>query len=474
MKNLTFKDRFANCTVYHYQVPDKMKSWKLSAFLQYMQNTLDENYHQGFMVAPDDMLQHESFRMLVNSPQKCLDAQLVFYQNGQRLDNDAVIELADAVSEVELGRTTLQPTLSINSINVKDDNRRVFIDNKNYFLPLLDSLFKFDQIKITSENGSRIRTTEQLIDKYDSLSQQNKIRTIFRFAAILYNAHFENVSKLFYSSRHRSGWQMWEIISRGFGGVCSEKTAAFRFILDILNIKYSPVFGTLSKLPDNFDSMVKRYAESSGEEALPDWILHYFLIAKIDSDEFMIDLTNGNIPLIFLSSNDLNLRLKGGYRSRMVYNVERLNLRRVSVKSADALQIVSEFQLPDLGYSYIFKQGLGLHISGKAYLGVFYDWGGQRSAEQQAHYTAQAAKLKLPRPRFINAGNLHSVPDKNLRRMMQEVLTEVRHQNQDNNYTGDFTFVLQYLTGAFWQRAQISKDVRTLIGTDFIERALNA
>ena len=185
--------------------------------------------------------------------------------------------------------------------------------------------------------------------------------------------------------------------------------------------------------------------------------------AELAGQTILIDATNGNLPFTFLSSADAQRRIRGGMRARMVYRTERLKLAEASNLAGDIMLTVSEFHVPDLHFQFMFDHGLGLHISAAAYLGVFFDWGGERSRLMQNYYSRAARRRRMPFPRFVHEANLLSVPDENLRQLLERVLHALRAQYQRREYTGDFTFVIQPLTSDRWIRPHVSAAISRLL-----------
>jgi hypothetical protein len=272
----------------------------------------------------------------------------------------------------------------------------------------------------------------------------------------------------------RCGYEMWSNLRAGFGGVCAEKTSALQFVCSILSVPVRPVLGSDSRIPDDFEQSLRAYVDSKGEKELPVRIYHHLIQIGIDDEEYLVDATNGNIPLMFLDQSDAELLLRYGYRARMVYRVDKLNLHRVSTWTGDAMLTLSEYHVPELHLQYVFEQGLGLYISNDLYLGVYFDWGGEASALKQNYYSALARRVGFPYPRFVHANNLESVPDEELRCWLKRTFDALRHQYPNRHYTGDFTFVIQPVKPDFWTMPRVSKSVRRLLGDECSETSTKA
>ena len=136
---------------------------------------------------------------------------------------------------------------------------------------------------------------------------------------------------------------------------------------------------------------------------------------------------------------------------------------RVSDWLGEALLTLSQYHVPELHLQYIFKQGLGLSISPDLYVGVYFDWGGERSALQQNHYASLAQLAGFPYPRFIHQKNIHAIPDETLQNQLKSALAALQLHYENRQFTGGFTFVIQPLTQNFWRQARLSRALREYV-----------
>lgn len=465
MKALTLTDRWGNGDSCSLLLPDKMTHWKVSALRQFLAAGAEGAQLEGFLARAPEPLRFEPFRQLVMFPELTYNAPVTFEQNGRPLRDDDAIDLAAPMSHVMLDRAEGQPSPDAELISVPARNRRAFESNRSELVRIIDGLFDFVAWPITSLDGRRVRSLGQLVDGFaERLDPANTVRFLFRIAQVIHTAPFENFSKIIGGRQFRCGYEMWSNMAQGFGGVCGEKTAALKFICDVLSIPTRPVLGSDSVIPDDFEDSLRAYVESAGSGELPVHIHHHILEITVGAERYVIDVTNGNIPLVFLDADDSDTLVRHGCRARMVYRVERLAMRRASTWVGDALETLSEYHVPELHLQYVFTQGLGLHISPGAYIGVYFDWGGESSALKQNYYSARARKLRFPYPRFVHAANMHSVPDEALSELLTKTLDALRHQYADKQYTGDFTFVIQPLAPHFWTMPRISASVKRLLG----------
>jgi len=445
-------------------IPDSMEEWKVSSFLDYIRLGHEKSLDEGYIPRPANILHHESLRQLINSPESTLNPTLTFEQSGRCLEVHEYINLSAEVNVVFLGRGDKNINSEFEYISLSESNRSAFVSCRTEIIAIVDDLFDFKKNIIVATNNKTIASFEQLIDNFSTmLDHENQVRFLYRIAVLIHSAPFENFSKILKGIQLHSGCEMWMNIRQGFGGICSEKTAMLKFICDILLLHSSPIIGSNSVISDDFENLLRKYVKSEGEHELPIWIQHHLLEIEIGIDKFLVDVTGGNIPLTFLDKGDSGRLIKGGFKARMVYKVDRLNLARTSNWVGDTLLTLSQYHVPDLHLQYIFQQGLGLQISNQIYIGVYFDWGGEYSARMQNHYATLAQKVRFPFPRFIHSNNIQSVPDKSLFTLLDKALIALHNEYKDKNYTGDFTFVIQPLRPHFWAMPRVSKSIKKVL-----------
>lgn len=467
MKLLVFKDKQCNGDEYSLLIPEGMDRWKMSSFRDFMRVGHENSQHAGYLPRPVNVLRQESLRQLVNFPESTYNRTVTFEQSGRRLTNDDAIELSGNVNSVLMGRETDGRGPDSRRISVVRRNKRAFRSCKAEVVRAVDGMFDYDAHQIMKRDGSRVTSLEHVVEGFcHELDAPNQLCFLHCIAQLVHGAPFENISKIIDGVQLRSGYEMWSNMAADFGGVCAEKTAAFKFICDILSVPTHAVIGSRSPIPKDFEPQLGAYIDSHGEGESPIHVCHYLIEVVIDSKRYLVDVTNGNVPFMFLDEADSAKLLQAGFRSRMVYRVERLHMARVSNWVGDALLTLSEYHVPDLHLQYIFEQGLGLHISRNAYVGVYFDWGGERSALMQNHYSRLASRVRFVFPRFIHTQNMHSIPDDSLMHLLETTLGALRERYGDRRYTGDFAFVIQPLTSHFWQMPRVSDSVRRILCHD--------
>ena len=446
MKTLSLKDARGNGAAYELCLPDGMQQWKVQSLRAYLDVPLADAQRLGFMVEPSNGLRHETLRRLVAHSSSAFHYPVEFVQDGVLLDQFDAIDTSKAHTEIEIERDRTASAGNPRALSLAACNRRAFLGCGAEIIRCVDVLFNFSGYAIQNRQGKQIESFAELIgDFVGTVDETQQLRVLFRLAEVVHAQPFENISKMVEGVPFCSGWEMWGRMEQGGGGICAEKTGALKFICDVLGVPTFYAAGSQYAIPDDFELQLKRYIVSEGAAPQPIWVQHLLLGLTLGETDYLVDVSNGNLPLLFISGDDLKRYLKSGYRGRMVYHSEQMNLRRISCWAGDALLTLSEFHVPDLHFQYIFKQALGLHISSEAFVGAFFDYGGIHSARYQGHYTAQAEPLRLPRPRFIRESNMHSLPDEALQKTLKKVLDALRKNYADPHYSGDFTFVIQPL-----------------------------
>lgn len=459
MKILKLKDLQGNGAAYELCLPDAMERWTVQSLRDYLRLPQAEAKRAGFLAAPPDPFRHETLRRLVSFSASAFHRPVVFVQHGIQLDEFGEMDTSAEYTEIEMERDDSTSRGNPRALLLADCNRRAFVGCAGAVVRCVDALFGFDSYPVHARSGSRIKTFAELIEDFSgTLDETHQLRVLFRLAEVVHAQPFENIFKTMANVSFCSGWEMWPRMEQGGGGICAEKTAALKFVCDVLGVATFYVAGSPYTIPEDYELQLKRYVMAEGAEEQPIWIEHLLLGFTIGGKEYLTDVSNGNLPLLFLTGEDLRRYLQAGYRGRMVYSVEHMNLKRISTWAGDALLTLCEFHVPGLHFQYIFDQALGLHISSKAYIGAFFDYGGIRTARYQGHYTALAEELRLPRPRFIHEGNMQSLPDEALQKTLMQVLERLREQYADPHYTGDFMFVIQPLNRGR-VRPRISRDI---------------
>lgn len=442
-----------------------MTHWQVRGLFDFLDMPLETAHEAGFLIEVPDRLRHESLRRLMLHPASTFHRPVRLVQQDRELGLDDAIDSSAEHNQIRIERDESTSIGNPRALSLKDCHNSAFEGCRCAVIRIVDRLFGFERQAIRTKTGRTLHSLAQMAgDMQAILDTDACLRVLFRLAQIIHSHPFENISKIIKGVPFCSGWEMWDRMDAGFGGICSEKTGAFLFMLDILGVEAFYVAGARTTIPADFEAQLKCYITSGGDATQPVWIEHLLAGFRLDGHEYLTDVTNGNLPFLFLNERDMQRFLRGGYRGRMVYSTEQMRLRRISRWAGDALLTLSEFHVPDLHFQYIFEQSLGLHISSSMFVGAFFDWGGERSARYQQHYATLADEQRLPSTRFMHEANLHALPDAGLRHTLQRVLTALRERYvKRHHYTGDFTFVLQPLHPYNDPRAFISSNLRPLL-----------
>jgi hypothetical protein len=468
---LVFKDSQGNEDQYTLKLPQGMLTWRVDAFLDFLTQGHDSRTPAGYLAEPIEALHFEHLRLLVLKPEWTFNRLLGFSQQGRQLGPDDSFDLSLPVNYVTLNRCLDQGPPVLSAISTQQANLWAFESCRNTMVEAFDHLFDFKRTVIQKRDTTPVTSLTELIGCFeDVLDDPNQLSFFYHVASLIHTLPFETLSKIQAGIQCRSGWEMWGQAGHGWGGVCAEKTAMLKFVCDILKVPNHPVLGSASPIPADLEEIVHRYLASEGQEELPLWIQHHILEVCLSSGCYLIDVTGGNMPLLFVNQQDAQPWFNAGMRARMVYRTERLTLARASDWVGEALLTLSQYHVPELHLQYIFKQGLGLSISRDLFVGVYFDWGGERSFLQQNHYACLAKQAGYPYPRFIHQDNLHAIPDEALQNQLKNTLAALRLFYENKDFTGDFTFVIQPLMESFWRHPRLSREVRACVQESRIDK----
>lgn len=442
-----------------------MDRWKVENFFDYLAMSEGQAQAEGYLVESSDPLSRESLRQFITWPEWTLNRPVKLAQEGRILNGEDSIDLQGDCPAIDLVKDSQSTVPKFQDCNLEKRHREAFLAHRTHIVGWIDRLLDLPTSMLRNTSEEPVQTFDEMIGRFvKCLTPTNQLKFMFRIAQVVHQSPFENFSKFLGAVPFRCGYEMWRNISLGFGGVCAEKTAAIQFLCDILEIPTRSVLGSRQPIPGNFLEQLETYLTSEGEAPLPIWIQHLLIEIEIGGCWYLIDVTNGNIPLLFLDEADADLFIQNGYRSRMISNVECLNLQRMPRWAGDALLTISEYHVPDLHFRYVFDQGLGLLISRELFVGAFFSWGQEVQARMENHFSSLARSNRLLFPRFVHEGNLQSVADEFLQELLCKTLRCLREQYRSNYYTGDFIFVLQPLTTPFWQHPRISRSVSKALG----------
>lgn len=457
MNALSFEDVGGNRLRYTIAHPTGLDRWRLDDFLEFMKLAPNEADAGGFQFSSSENLWHERFRTLVNQPESTLNPPLAFLQNGQPIGRDGEFNLAETAGPVDIDRVMSDPPAKHpGQISLRDRHCSIFKLHQPLLTDAIDQTVNRELPPDSPPFSFSILTDR-------TGNPETQLAFLLHAARAIHRATFENWSKFEAAVPFRNGYEMWLNYINEAGGVCSEKTASFKFLCDLLGLKTRPVIGTAQRLTPEAIEALGNYYLSGGETPPPCEIKHLLLEVTLGPETYLVDVTGGNVPLLFLNQADAAPFFKAGYSVRMVSRNDRLFLSRVPEWIGDAHLLVCEFHLPDAHFDLAFEQDLGLEISDDQYLAAFFDYGGEQSARMRAHFEKLGARQKLDPPIFINA-QTKSIPATGRGfDFFQSARSSILECYPDKNYTGDITLVLQPLQNNFWRQPMISRELNPII-----------
>ena len=466
MNTLIFEDAGGNGLRFTIHPTENQKQWRFTSFLDFMKLAPESSKEEGFLFRPEDLISHEKFAFLLNNTGSTLNKTLEFFQGGRRITEEDSFLLGDNPPIVEIRRDA-NATFSTTpeSISLKERNHSVF---KEYGRQISDAI-DLSLNRKTSANHLR-HSFSSLI--HNAPDQKTLIAYILEAARSIHRAPFENWSKFQDRIPFRNGHEMWLNYAKGGGGVCSEKTSSLKFICDLLGIENKPVIGT--EIPLNADQLgsLSDFFLSAGKTPSPCDIKHLLLEVYLGEDTYLVDVTGGNVPLMFLNQSDSKTFFESGYSVRMVSRTDKLFLSRIPRWVGDAHLFVCEYHLPDAHFDLTFDQDLGLEITGNQYTGAFFDYGGEHSDRMYKHYEQISARENLARPIFINKTTTSNQTVNKGIQFYQNVRANILDCYHDKNYTGDITIVILPLNSNFWSKPMISEELNST--RDQIETSTSA
>ncbi len=435
---------------------DDFPDWTVAEFMEFMATPPPDREEEGYLPFPENEFLHMRYRRLFLEPVQTLNRAVRLYQNDRFLTEDDRIDLSQDVNHLELkrhrGRSVRPDKLALARCHRED-----YAACKDLIDPIFDFILRFDQLELPGISSF----SDLAGGGFRELSHEDRIILLYQAASSLHYAPFENASKLITDIPFRSGPEMWQNLAAGFGGICAEKALALKFFCDLVGYPNTPVFGTAYELDPKFEEQIAAFARNEGREPLGFWLQHHLLRVRVDDTEILVDCTNGNLPFLFLTGEDLKNRINGGIRVRLVYSVERLNLYDASNQAGDTMLVESLYHLPKTHFDLSMKQRLGLHTDRNVHIGVFHDWDDEQSRIMRSYYAGAAKKSGLPQPMFFHGENLNAIQEDSLIELLEKTLDSL-HCCHDN-YSGDFTFVIQPLTPDRWQFPHISDELAAVI-----------
>lgn len=155
----------------------------------------------------------------------------------------------------------------------------------------------------------------------------------------------------------------------GRGGACTEKSAAMKLISDAYGFKSEYVLGgpgAKGPFPvDVLREMLETMDFELGKKYMVYWE-HMALLYDLEEEDVMMDVTNGNIPFLFLVGDEIEKLLgehrKKGIKFKMVMREEEFYFHVTPQDIPEYLLEAMQDWIEDIDLIHVFEDGLGLLI----------------------------------------------------------------------------------------------------------------
>jgi len=158
-------------------------------------------------------------------------------------------------------------------------------------------------------------------------------------------------------------------IIAGRGGTCAEKSSAMKLITDAYGIKSEYLLGgpgAKGPFPtEPLREMLRTLDFELGKKYMVYW-QHMALLYDIGGEDILLDVTNGNVPFLFLTGYDVEELLrphnKKSIKVKMVLNDEEFYYHLPPQDIPENLLAVMQDWIEDIDLIHVFDDGLGLLI----------------------------------------------------------------------------------------------------------------
>jgi len=176
-----------------------------------------------------------------------------------------------------------------------------------------DIFEKFVTDCITEKHGSEADRILQLD------TQEDKKKFLLAISRKIWESDFELYSRFIGDKqRFKDPSETLKNIISGRGGTCTEKSSAMKMLTDVYGFESEYLLGgpgAKGPFPANaLRKMLTTMDFSLGKKYMAYW-QHASLLYSVDGEDVMIDVTNGNVPFLFLTGYDSVLPSLGGTRS---------------------------------------------------------------------------------------------------------------------------------------------------------------
>ncbi|MGB9597097.1 MAG: hypothetical protein ACPL7B_12520, partial [Candidatus Poribacteria bacterium] len=202
-------------------------------------------------------------------------------------------------------------------------------------------------------------------------TQTSKRKFLYAVAKRIWEADFELYSRFIGDKiRFKDPSETLLNIIAGRGGICTEKASAMKMITDIYEFESEYLLagpGAKGPFPvEPLRRMLSTLDFTLGKKYMTYW-QHAALLYNVDGEDVMIDVTNGNVPFLFLTGYEIEELLrpqnKKSVKVKMVMEEEDFYYHIVPQDIPENLLLAMQDWIEDVDLINVFDDGLGLLIT---------------------------------------------------------------------------------------------------------------
>ena len=203
-------------------------------------------------------------------------------------------------------------------------------------------------------------------------AETDKLNLLEAVARRIWESDFESYSR-FVGPKwvYKTGDETVRNIIGGGGGICSEKVQALKFVTDHYGLESEYVIAG-ADVPDpapesRLRELLTTFDFRFAKRQMRYW-QHTALLYHFDGSPVLVDVTNGNIPFLFVRGAEADRLLgytdKPPVRVKMAVHEEDFYYHRVAQDIPEMLFFAMEGWIPFVDLVQVFDNELGLYISG--------------------------------------------------------------------------------------------------------------
>jgi hypothetical protein len=201
-------------------------------------------------------------------------------------------------------------------------------------------------------------------------THEDKKKFLLAISKKIWESDFELYSRFIGDKqRFKDPAETLKNIISGRGGTCTEKSSAMKMISDVYGFESEYLLGgTNAKGPfpaDALRRMLTTMDFTLSKKYMVYW-QHTALLYNVDGEDVMIDVTNGNVPFLFLTGYDieelLNPKSKKSVKVRMIMDNEEFYYHVVPQDIPENLIIAMQDWIENVDLINVFDDGLGFLI----------------------------------------------------------------------------------------------------------------